>query len=76
MATATSPRYRVLEVLDGNRIVVSTKGLRRVVRRSTGAVLEELLSIDDAKAYADGYNGISKAVPEAIVVPYRTAKSR
>ncbi len=76
MATAAFPRYRVLEILDESRVIVSTRRLRRVIRRSTGEVLRELMSIEDARAYADGYNGPSDAPQEAVIVRYRAPERR
>ena len=43
---------RVLEVLDGDRAIVSTRGLRRVFDAVTGEILEELVLIEDAREMA------------------------
>jgi hypothetical protein len=41
-----------------DEVVVSTRGLRRVVIMPEGEIVQELQPIWLAKAYCDGYNGL------------------
>lgn len=67
-------QVKVIEVLDGHRAVVSTRGLRRVVEDCTGKIVDELVPIVEANAMADGYAGCFEPPGERLrVEPYRSA---
>lgn len=64
---------KITEVLDGQRAVVSTRGLRRVILKKTKQVLAELLPPGDAEGFAECWN--SGGEPYAKVVDYSFSKA-
>jgi hypothetical protein len=61
---------KILELLPGNRAIISTRGLRRVVIEPRGKVIGECKTIPVADAMAGSFNrcGVSKS--RAVAVPY------
>jgi hypothetical protein len=52
--------YRVFETISeqpGSVVVVSTRGLRRIVIQPTGKVARELVPLELAKVFCQAYNG-------------------
>lgn len=49
-------KVKIEAVLRGGLVVVDARGLRRVVVKQTGEVLDELLSPDEAELSAQTYN--------------------
>lgn len=47
---------QVLEVLPGERAIVSTRGLLRVIRADDSEPLQELVGRKEAEAFCRGYN--------------------
>lgn len=63
----------VLRILPGDRAVVSTEGLYRIIDRHDGTVLDELLDAELAGVFVDYYNGGRESGP-AVAVAYTDAE--
>lgn len=59
----------VKKVDKAGNVVVSTRGLRRVVNSRTGRILDELVTVADAKLVAGIYNEATRT-KDAKVISY------
>jgi hypothetical protein len=63
---------KVIETLTDNRVIVNTRGLRRVVIQPSGRVIGELLSVTAAAVLCGSFNRCG-CESKAVAVPYRPA---